>query len=197
MYETFFQFNGCPFPATPVVANYFPAQVIESARQALMRVIERAEGPGIIVGPSGVGKSLLLAALAVNFLLGARVYLLHAAGGGEDNVYENMELFTRVLERVRKDYVDGDKLTYQDLIHGALKGMLNTLDPHSAGASDDPLAARPAVIAVLAGFQCFSSRDTELVPFRVTHHHPPLTVLVDAPDRGGAGLREPETGAST
>ena len=36
-----------------------------------------------------------------------------------------------VLERVRTDYVDGDKLTYQDLIHGALKGMLNTLDPHS------------------------------------------------------------------
>ena len=27
--------------------------------------------------------------------------------------------------------VDGDKLTYQDLIHGALKGMLNSLDPHS------------------------------------------------------------------
>jgi carboxyl-terminal processing protease len=36
-----------------------------------------------------------------------------------------------VLEKVRQEYVDGDKLTYQDLIHGALKGMLNTLDPHS------------------------------------------------------------------
>jgi len=32
---------------------------------------------------------------------------------------------------VRKDYVDGQKLTYQDLVYGALKGMLNTLDPHS------------------------------------------------------------------
>jgi len=29
----------------------------------------------------------------------------------------------------------------------------HTLDPHSAGASDDPLAARPAVTAVLAGFK--------------------------------------------
>ncbi len=29
------------------------------------------------------------------------------------------------------EYVDGDKLTYQELIHGALKGMLGTLDPHS------------------------------------------------------------------
>ena len=71
-----------------------------------------------------------------------------------------------------------------------------TLDPHSAGASDVPLAARPAVIAVLAGFRCLSSRDTELVPFGVAHHHPPLTVLVDAPDAhltnlGSKGLGEP------
>src|ERR671910_1555379 len=63
-----------------------------------------------------------------------------------------------------------------------------TLDPHRAGASDDPLAARPAVIAVLAGFSACSSRDTELVPFRVAHHHPPLAVLLDAPDRRRAGL---------
>src|SRR5437879_4143762 len=42
-----------------------------------------------------------------------------------------MELFTRVLERVRRDYVDGDKLTYKELVYSALKGMLNSLDPHS------------------------------------------------------------------
>src|SRR5690348_15484978 len=65
-----------------------------------------------------------------------------------------------------------------------------TLDPHRAGANDDPLAARPAVIAVLAGFRWCSSRDTELVPFRIAHHHPPLPVLLDAPDRRGAGFAE-------
>jgi carboxyl-terminal processing protease len=36
-----------------------------------------------------------------------------------------------VLERVRKDYVDGTNVTYQDLVYGALKGMISTLDPHS------------------------------------------------------------------
>src|SRR5262249_27468250 len=35
------------------------------------------------------------------------------------------------MEKVRKDYVDGQKLSYQELVYGALKGMLNTLDPHS------------------------------------------------------------------
>src|SRR5437870_921688 len=53
------------------------------------------------------------------------------SAGEKDDVYQNIELFTRVLERVRKDYVDGDKLTYKELIYSALKGMLNSLDPHS------------------------------------------------------------------
>jgi carboxyl-terminal processing protease len=35
------------------------------------------------------------------------------------------------MEKVRQDYVDGDDLTYQDLVYGALKGMIGKLDPHS------------------------------------------------------------------
>jgi carboxyl-terminal processing protease len=35
------------------------------------------------------------------------------------------------MEKARKDYVDGQKLSYQDLVYGALKGMIGTLDPHS------------------------------------------------------------------
>ena len=69
-------------------------------------------------------------ALAVYTLVGARMFQLSAADD-RDDPYEQLELFTRVLERVRKDYVDGEKLTYKDLIQGAMKGMLSTLDPHS------------------------------------------------------------------
>jgi carboxyl-terminal processing protease len=35
------------------------------------------------------------------------------------------------MEKVRLEYVDGDKISYQDLVHAALKGMLGSLDPHS------------------------------------------------------------------
>jgi carboxyl-terminal processing protease len=35
------------------------------------------------------------------------------------------------MEKVRKEYVEGKDLTYQQLVYGALKGMINTLDPHS------------------------------------------------------------------
>ena len=71
------------------------------------------------------------ALLAVNLLIGARVYSKSAEAAQKDSAYNNMKLFAEVMEKVRKDYVDGTNLTYQDLVYGALKGMVNTLDPHS------------------------------------------------------------------
>src|SRR5215472_15265203 len=73
----------------------------------------------------------VLLALSVNVLIGARIYFNSAQAAEKDSPYPSLELFSYVMERVRKDYVEGDKLKYQDLVYGALKGMLNTLDPHS------------------------------------------------------------------
>src|SRR6266704_2530045 len=72
----------------------------------------------------------VVAVLTINLLIGARIYYT-AQAAEKDSAYPSLELFSYVMERVRKDYVDGQKLTYQDLVYGALKGMLNTLDPHS------------------------------------------------------------------
>ena len=69
--------------------------------------------------------------LSINLLIGARVYLTSAQAAEKDSAYPSLELFSYVMEKVRKDYVDGQNLTYQDLVYAALKGMLNTLDPHS------------------------------------------------------------------
>ncbi len=69
--------------------------------------------------------------LSFNLMIGARIYLNTAQAAEKDSPYNSLELFSFVLEKVRKDYVDGQKLSYQDLVYGALKGMLNTLDPHS------------------------------------------------------------------
>jgi carboxyl-terminal processing protease len=74
---------------------------------------------------------LLLAALALNLLVGAQVYRQNVSAAEKEDPYPNLKLFSTVLERVRHEYVDGDKVTYQDLVQGAMKGMLNTLDPHS------------------------------------------------------------------
>ena len=69
--------------------------------------------------------------LGFNVLIGARIYFYSAQAAEKENPYDNYKLFADVLEKVKQEYVDGGKLTYQDLVHGALKGMLNTLDPHS------------------------------------------------------------------
>src|SRR2546430_2241939 len=74
---------------------------------------------------------VVLVALTVNLLIGARMYITSAHAAEKDSAYPSLELFSVVMERVRKDYVDGQNLKYQDLVYGALKGMLNTLDPHS------------------------------------------------------------------
>src|SRR5271170_1437454 len=73
----------------------------------------------------------LIAVLGVNLFFGAQLYISSAHASQKDDPYENYKLLADVLEKIRQEYVDGDKLTYNDLIHGALKGMLGTLDPHS------------------------------------------------------------------
>jgi carboxyl-terminal processing protease len=75
--------------------------------------------------------SVLVVVLGLNLIVGAQIYLTSAQAAEKNNLYQQMDLFVRVLEKVRQEYVDGDKVSYQDLIYGALKGMLNTLDPHS------------------------------------------------------------------
>jgi len=75
--------------------------------------------------------SVIGAALLVNLLIGARVYVTSASAAQKDSAYTNLRLFSEVMEKVRKDYVDGQDLTYQELVYGALKGMIDKLDPHS------------------------------------------------------------------
>src|SRR5579863_5707278 len=74
---------------------------------------------------------MVSATLMVVLVMGGRLYVNSAHGAEKDSAYPSLELFSSVLEKVRNEYVDGKKLTYQELVYGALKGMINTLDPHS------------------------------------------------------------------
>jgi len=47
-----------------------------------------------------------------------------------DDVYEDLRVFTDVLTHLQKDYVE--ETENRTLIYGAIKGMLDTLDPHSS-----------------------------------------------------------------
>lgn len=49
----------------------------------------------------------------------------------EEDAFQQIKLFTQILELVRGSYVDPEKTTYKRLISSALEGMLADLDPHS------------------------------------------------------------------
>ena len=108
--------QGRPFLAAPRPSFYFPANVVESAREELERGVRRAEGVGVVIGQAGTGKSLLLAKLAddlrddfdVAFLSGARICTRRAlwqsvlADIGESyRGLEEGDLRMSVIERVR------------------------------------------------------------------------------------------------
>ncbi len=55
-------------------------------------------------------------------------FLTPAIADNEEN-YKSIKLFTEILEELEKNYVD--KVDIKDLVHNAIKGMVENLDPHS------------------------------------------------------------------
>ncbi len=75
---------------------------------------------------------IVTVALLLNLAVGAKIYLNTARTVSEDdNVRANFAVFSEALAKVRNEYVDGKNLTYQQLVHAALAGMVGKLDPHS------------------------------------------------------------------
>lgn len=62
-------------------------------------------------------------------------FLLLISGSSQDvlagtkEVYKNIEILSEVLRKIEKNYVEG--ADPKELIYGAIKGMVKTLDPHS------------------------------------------------------------------
>jgi len=63
------------------------------------------------------------------FCCGAVVFSDYACANEKDD-YNNLEIFTDVLSLIRSSYVED--VDMDKLIYGAVRGMLNTLDPHSS-----------------------------------------------------------------
>ena len=53
-----------------------------------------------------------------------------AAGGDKSELYQQLNLFGDVLERIRRDYVE--PVDEKTLMENAINGMLAALDPHSS-----------------------------------------------------------------
>jgi carboxyl-terminal processing protease len=78
-------------------------------------------------------KRLLLSTVLLAGFAGIGIQIINAATSNteEDNGYVNIALLTKAMQLIRQDYVDDKKTTYRALTYAALKGMFNSLDPHS------------------------------------------------------------------
>lgn len=70
---------------------------------------------------------LILAAASLSVLTGA---VMAKRLPFQSDGYENLKIFTEVLSYVEANYVEEVKA--EKLVHGAIRGMLRTLDPHSS-----------------------------------------------------------------
>lgn len=67
------------FPSTPRVDRYFASETAEAARRRLTECVERGEGPALVIGAAGCGKTMLLEVLAKTFADRLRVVRLAGA----------------------------------------------------------------------------------------------------------------------
>lgn len=73
------------------------------------------------------------------FLLVGSLLFLNGSGARVEadtkDVYKNIEILTEVLRQIEKNYVEPQQA--KDLIYGAIKGMVQSLDPHSSFMSKE------------------------------------------------------------
>ena len=80
----------------------------------------------------GMRNLKIISVVILVFILGVTVGLgrFHKVSAVSNPTYEDLRGFADVLGILQKEYVEETKS--KDLIYGAIKGMLETLDPHSA-----------------------------------------------------------------
>lgn len=78
-------------------------------------------------------KKLTILILLMTLLVPTTVMSTMAPAGEKD--YKNLEIFTDVLALIQSSYVE--EADSQDLLYGAIRGMLETLDPHSSFLTPD------------------------------------------------------------
>jgi general secretion pathway protein A len=121
MYESYFHLTHRPFAAPPVAERYIPTEALEQARTTLVRVVERAEGPGLVIGSAGTGKSLLCQLLAQHFRGKFAVATLAAA-----RLSTRRALLQNILFEL--------KLPYRDMDESELRlSLIDHLEPRDSG----------------------------------------------------------------
>ena len=75
-------------------------------------------------------KKVLLSLTLITCLIVCVTIPYKSVKARSDEIYEKLKIFSEVLSIIQKNYVE--ETTSEDLVYGAINGMLRTLDPHSS-----------------------------------------------------------------
>ncbi|MBI5375800.1 MAG: S41 family peptidase [Candidatus Schekmanbacteria bacterium] len=75
---------------------------------------------------------LVVIVLTAGFLLNSAV-----DGKKDDSSYDNLSVFSQAFTIIKQQYVSADKVGTKDLVYSAIKGMVESLDPHSSFMTPD------------------------------------------------------------
>ena len=76
----------------------------------------------------------LVVVFVLGFLMGAQGKKVYS-GGDSKEIYEYLKTFSDVIDLVKKNYVDDVK--DKEMVYSAIKGILESLDPHSSFMTPD------------------------------------------------------------
>lgn len=124
MYEELFHSTVRPFRATPDAKFYYPFESIENARQTIIRATLRAEGPVMVLGGAGLGKSLLSLVVADDLAARFDIVRLQSA-----RLSSRRSLLQNILFELH--------MPYRDMSEGELRlSILDRMEPSSQHAPD-------------------------------------------------------------
>lgn len=157
MIESYFGLSRRPFLAIPDVNAYSPNEFMESARTSILRCLRRGEGISLIVGQSGVGKSLLLRLLAQPFQMDYPVAMLSNVRLKTPKAFLQQVLFELHLPFCGSDENELRLLLWDHLRRSSVPGVLLLIDE-----------AQSLSLKVLEEIRTMMSCDDGTVPkFRV------------------------------
>lgn len=127
MYESLFGFTRRPFPSAPQADRYFGTTNSEHVRHTLIRCAELGQGPALLIGPAGTGKSLICDLLAEHFRQRYQVALLgsiHAT-----NRRELLQAILFALHRPYKELSEGElQLSLIEHLQSSKQGLILIVD---------------------------------------------------------------------
>ncbi|MEQ1904842.1 MAG: AAA family ATPase [Pirellulaceae bacterium] len=130
MYEQVFQLKKQPFSVSPNPEHYYPAKSTQLALAQCKLAVDRGNGPAVVIGNGGTGKTLLLNMLAEDY--GEQFRIAQISCSKLDNRLDLLQSIMFCLKLPFRDMAEGElRLAFTEFLRpheGCRHGVLILID---------------------------------------------------------------------